>query len=223
MSDHEFAGLPGPVQRRWVTVSTGDHVSGVAWGSGPPEVVLLHAAGGSARDWDGPLAGLGRPALALDLPGHGRSSRHSSAYAPRKLVLPIAEAIRSFAPKAKAVAGTGLGALAAAALAARHPHLVPALILIGTLPGHPAPSDDAEYLWQGLARLAAGGAPVTVVRGSLSDAAVAELSERVPSARLVASEGHSPAPDGPPPTAAGLTPARLADLLLTGPTTRSSS
>ncbi|MGW4965635.1 hypothetical protein ACWEPL_51160 [Nonomuraea sp. NPDC004186] len=52
---------------------------------------------------------------------------------------------------------------------------------------------------------------------------MAELSERVPSARLVASEGHSPAPDGPPPTAAGLTPARLADLLLTGPTTRSSS
>ncbi|MBT2227737.1 alpha/beta fold hydrolase [Nonomuraea sp. NEAU-A123] len=208
-SDNEFADLPGPVQRRWVTVSTGEHVSGVVWGSGPPEAVLLHAAGGSARDWDGPLSGLSRPALALDLPGHGRSSRHAAVYAPRKLVLPVAEAIKSFAPKAKAVAGAGLGALTAVALAARHPHLVPALILIGTLPGHPDPSDD-EYLWNGLSGLAAAGTPITVVRADLSDAAVAELRDRVPAARLL-SAGRLD------------TAAELADLLLTGTTTRSTA
>ncbi|MFF0000097.1 alpha/beta fold hydrolase [Streptomyces avermitilis] len=52
----------------------------------PPEdtVVLLHDAGSSARAWDDVLLALDRPAVALDLPGHGRSSRRGRATTARE-------------------------------------------------------------------------------------------------------------------------------------------
>lgn len=136
----ESLGLPGPdphrVQRRWVTVVSGGHVSGVTWDTGPAEIVLLHEARRSARSWDRVLLALGRPALALDLPGHGRSGwRGNGVYSPRRLAPAVSEAIRSFAPTSKVVAGAGLGALTAIALTARSPDLVRALVLVDTLPG----------------------------------------------------------------------------------------
>jgi len=42
------AGGPPRVRRSWVNVPAGGHVSGVFWGSGPPEVVFLHDIGESA-------------------------------------------------------------------------------------------------------------------------------------------------------------------------------
>ncbi|MEV6986368.1 alpha/beta hydrolase [Sphaerisporangium sp. NPDC051017] len=149
VSDHEFAALPGLaedlglpapaprlVQRRWVTTVSGGHVSGVTWGADPPEAVLLHDARRGARSFDRLLLRLGRPALALDLPGHGRSGRRASGvYAPRRIAPAVAEAIRSFAPAARVVLGEGLGALTAIALAVRSPGLVGALVLVDTLPG----------------------------------------------------------------------------------------
>ncbi|MCW2876543.1 MAG: ybfF 2 [Sphaerisporangium sp.] len=146
---HEFAALPeiaqsigvsAPdprlIQRRWVTTVSGGHVSGVTWGDGPAETVLLHDARRSARSWDRLLILLDRPALALDLPGHGRSGwRGNGVYSPRRLAPAVSEAIRSFAPKSKVVAGAGLGALAAIALTIRSSELVRALVLVDTLPG----------------------------------------------------------------------------------------
>ncbi|GAA0371677.1 alpha/beta hydrolase [Microbispora corallina] len=131
------------VQRRWVNVITGGHVSGVSWGTGSAQAVLLHDARRSARAWDALALALDIPTLALDLPGHGRSNwRKDGVYTPRKLAPAVAEAIKSFAPSAKVIAGTGLGALTAIALNARHPDLVHGLVLIdtlpGTLPGRPA-------------------------------------------------------------------------------------
>lgn len=138
----ESLGLAGPdphrVQRRWVTVVSGGHVSGITWDTGPAEIVLLHEARRSARSWDRLLLALGRPALALDLPGHGRSGwRGNGVYSPRRLAPAVSEAIRSFAPASKVVAGAGLGALTAIALTARSPDLVRALVLLDTLPGTP--------------------------------------------------------------------------------------
>ncbi|GAA5063431.1 pimeloyl-ACP methyl ester carboxylesterase [Thermocatellispora tengchongensis] len=219
-SRQEFALLPDPrpARRRWVTVSTGEHVSGVAWGAGPPEALLLHAAGGSARDWDGALSAFGHPAVALDLPGHGGSSRRPTAlYAPRRLVLPVAEAVESLAPTAEVVAATGLGALTALALSARRPELVRALILLDTLPGHPAPGEnppkdagtDDEALWERLAGLAAEGTPVTVLHRVLPDSALARLREHAPAARLV-------------PYTSGTADAELAALLRAHTTGRTS-
>jgi pimeloyl-ACP methyl ester carboxylesterase len=124
------------VRRGWVNVPAGGHVSGVFWGEGPPELVLLHDSGESARTWDAVALALGRPSVAIDLPGHGRSDwRRDGRYEPASLASAVAEAIRSFAPRARLVAGTGLGGLTALALRRRHARLLPGLALVNTLPG----------------------------------------------------------------------------------------
>jgi pimeloyl-ACP methyl ester carboxylesterase len=124
------------VRRGWVNVLAGGHVSGVFWGDGPPELVLLHDSGQSARAWDAVALAFGRSTVAVDLPGHGRSDwRRDGRYEPATLASAVAEAIRSFAPRARLVAGTGLGGLTALALRRRHARLLPALALVGTLPG----------------------------------------------------------------------------------------
>ena len=101
-----------------------------------PELVLLHDSGESARTWDAVALALGRPSVAIDLPGHGRSDwRRDGRYEPASLASAVAEAIRSFAPRARLVAGTGLGGLTALALRRRHARLLPGLALVNTLPG----------------------------------------------------------------------------------------
>ena len=123
------------VRRGWVNVPTGGHVSGVFWGDGPPELVFLHDVAESARAWDAVALAAGRPSVAIDLPGHGRSDwRRDGRYEPGKLAPAVAEAIRSFAPRARLVAGTGLGGLTAIALHRRNPRLVAQLALVDTLP-----------------------------------------------------------------------------------------
>jgi pimeloyl-ACP methyl ester carboxylesterase len=124
------------VRRGWVNVPAGGHVSGVFWGDGPPELVLLHDRGESARAWDAVALALGRPAVAIDLPGHGRSDwRRNGRYEPAALASAVAEAIRSFAPRARLVAGTGLGGLTGLALRRRYARQLPGLALVNTLPG----------------------------------------------------------------------------------------
>ncbi len=127
---------PPRVRRSWVNVPAGGHVSGVFWGNGPPEVVFLHDIGESARGWDAVALALGRPSVAIDLPGHGRSDwRRDGRYEPGTLTSAVAEAIRSFAPRAQLVAGSGLGGRTALALRRRQPRLLPRLVLVSTLPG----------------------------------------------------------------------------------------
>ena len=77
---HENAaeyGLPydGPpeVRRVDVEVSPGRAVSSLLWGNGPPELVLVHGGAQNAHTWDTVALALGRPLLAVDLPGHGHS------------------------------------------------------------------------------------------------------------------------------------------------------
>jgi pimeloyl-ACP methyl ester carboxylesterase len=139
------AGSPLPrVRRGWVNVPAGGHVSGVFWGDGPPELVFLHDIGESARAWDAVALTLGRPSVAIDLPGHGRSDwRRDGRYEPAVLASAVAEAIRSFAPRVRLVAGTGLGGLTAIALRRRHARLLPGLALVNTVPGA-----DPERAWK---------------------------------------------------------------------------
>jgi len=113
--------------------------AGCSGATGPPKLVFLHDIGGSARGWDAVALAAGRPAVAIDLPGHGRSDwRSDGRYEPAKLASAVAEAIRSFAPRAVLVVGAGLGADTALALHRRHARLVPGLALVGTLPGTPS-------------------------------------------------------------------------------------
>ncbi len=146
LSDNEFedvvqaatsSGRPVPkLRRKWVNAGVdGSHVSGVAWGKGSPELVLLHGSGESARRFDRLGLVSTRPLVAIDLPGHGQSSwRRDGRYQPHHLANSVAAAIRSFAPGAGAVVGTGLGGLVAVAVAARHPFQVRRLVLVDTWP-----------------------------------------------------------------------------------------
>jgi pimeloyl-ACP methyl ester carboxylesterase len=49
-------------------------ISALRWGTDLPRVVFLHGGGQNAHTWDTVILGLGLPALAIDLPGHGRSA-----------------------------------------------------------------------------------------------------------------------------------------------------
>lgn len=72
------AGLPwtGPpaLRREFVEVAPGQQVSVLVWSEGDPELVLLHGGAQNAHTWDTVAVALRRPLIAVDLPGHGRSS-----------------------------------------------------------------------------------------------------------------------------------------------------
>jgi len=134
----EIAGTHGAQQqsRRWITTSTGANISGLGYGAGPPEVVLLHDVARSALSWEPVTRALGVSAVAVDLPGHGRSSwSRSGDYSPRRTARPLAEAVRSFAPRHRLLVGVGAGAIAAIAAAGRLGETIGRVVLIDTLPG----------------------------------------------------------------------------------------
>jgi pimeloyl-ACP methyl ester carboxylesterase len=107
-------------------------VSALRWGSGPVEVVFVHGGAQNAHTWDTVALGLGRPALAIDLPGHGHSDwRSDGAYTPMNLADDIAVVV----PEASVVVGMSLGGLTSMELAVRHPALVRALVLVDITPG----------------------------------------------------------------------------------------
>jgi pimeloyl-ACP methyl ester carboxylesterase len=140
---HENAaeyGLPydGPptVRRVDVEVSPGRAVSSLLWGSGPPELVLVHGGAQNAHTWDTVALALGRPLLAVDLPGHGHSDGGpDGAISAGSNGRDLATVIAELAPEARGVVGMSLGGLSSIALAAHAPELVHALVLVDITPG----------------------------------------------------------------------------------------
>jgi pimeloyl-ACP methyl ester carboxylesterase len=133
-------GLPydGPptVRRVDVEVSPGRAVSSLLWGSGPPELVLVHGGAQNAHTWDTVALALGRPLLAVDLPGHGHSDGGpDGAISAGSNGRDLATVIAELAPEARGVVGMSLGGLSSIALAAHAPELVHALVLVDITPG----------------------------------------------------------------------------------------
>jgi esterase len=133
----EQAGVAGPlpdVQR--VDAGTADgSISALRWGEAPPRIVFLHGGGQNAHTWDTVIVGLGEPALAVDLPGHGHSGwREDGDYSPRNNAATLAPVLRELASGADLVVGMSLGGLTAIRLAAAAPDLVGELVLIDVTP-----------------------------------------------------------------------------------------
>jgi pimeloyl-ACP methyl ester carboxylesterase len=140
---HENAaeyGLPysGPpdVRRVDVEVSPGRKVSSLVWGTGPPELVLVHGGAQNAHTWDTVALAVDRPLVAVDLPGHGHSDGGpegsiSVGSNGRDLAVVVAE----LAPDARGVVGMSLGGMSSLALASQAPELVRALVLVDITPG----------------------------------------------------------------------------------------
>lgn len=122
--------------RRVATETSGGMVSSLLWGE-RPAVTLLHGAGLNAHTWDATLLALGRPALAIDLPGHGDSAwRDDFDYSPERNAAAVAEVIDAQAAGApQTIVGQSLGGLSALAVAAQRPELVRAVVLVDVTPG----------------------------------------------------------------------------------------
>ncbi len=132
-------GVPWPPRHPPRRVShrraDGQTLSAIRWGDEPPELVLLHGAGQNAHTWDSVLVALDRPALAIDLPGHGHSDRRADRdYGPWANADAVADVCTALAPTARALVGMSLGGATAIRLAARRPDLVRRLVVIDVSP-----------------------------------------------------------------------------------------
>jgi esterase len=127
------AGVDGPLPR--VQRLDAGVISALRWGEESPRVVFLHGGGQNAHTWDTVIVGLGEPALAVDLPGHGHSAwRDDGDYSPQRNAAELAPVLREHAPDADLVVGMSLGGLTAIGLAATAPELVTELLLVDVTP-----------------------------------------------------------------------------------------
>lgn len=129
---------PPVVRRVEVAVSATRQLSALVWGDGPPEFALIHGGAQNAHTWDTVALALGRPLVAVDLPGHGHSDAalvEPGEYRAESLARDVAVVIEQLAPDAKVVVGMSLGGLTSIALAARRPELVRKLVLVDITPG----------------------------------------------------------------------------------------
>jgi len=132
-------------------------ISAIAWGTGNPELVFLHGGGQNAHTWDTVILGLGLPALAIDLPGHGRSAwREDGDYGPALNAETIRPVLREYAPQARLVVGMSLGGLTALRIAATEPALVPELVLVDVTPSAPERHNEMTKAQMGTVALVQG-------------------------------------------------------------------
>jgi pimeloyl-ACP methyl ester carboxylesterase len=130
-----LSGLP-PVARHTFTAGDGLPLSALSWGTAEPELVLLHGGGQNAHTWDTVALALGRPLLAVDLPGHGHSGRRPDRdYGPWRNAEAVAAVIEQAAPTARAVVGMSLGGATVINLTASRPDLVRRAVVIDVTPG----------------------------------------------------------------------------------------
>jgi pimeloyl-ACP methyl ester carboxylesterase len=139
-------GVPiPPVQRFYVAVDGLRQLSGLRWGEGEPELILVHGGAQNAHTFDTVALALQRPLLALDLPGHGHSdpSPHAhSAYDRHAHDLEVA--LSELIPHALPLVGMSLGGMCSIVVAAERPDLVSSLVLIDITPG--VNSDKSRHI-----------------------------------------------------------------------------
>ena len=159
----EFALLPenaeqiGAGEIPAVTRLTSGPISALKWGDAEPALVFLHGGGQNAHTWDTVILGLGEPALAIDLPGHGRSAwREDGDYGPRLSAETLLPVLRDWAPAPRLVIGMSLGGLTALRIAATEPALVPELVLVDVTPSAPARHEEMTKAQMGTVALVQG-------------------------------------------------------------------
>jgi len=173
---------PPRVTRTTFTVADGQTVSALAWGEAEPELVLLHGGGQNAHTWDTVALALGRPLLAVDLPGHGHSGRRGDRdYGPWRNAEAVASVIEQAAPAARAVVGMSLGGATVIRLAATRPDLVRRAVVVDVTPNSGVRSRALAAAERGAVALVSGP-PTYESFAAMADAAVASSPNRLRSA-----------------------------------------
>jgi pimeloyl-ACP methyl ester carboxylesterase len=129
--------VPPTVGRIHVAVGDGRNLSGLRWGTEEPEFVFLHGGGQNAHTWDTVAMALGRPLIALDLPGHGHSDDAGPAGPadPWSNAADVAAAMKALTPNGAVVVGMSLGGLTTFALSDLVPGLIRGLVIVDVTPG----------------------------------------------------------------------------------------
>lgn len=143
------------------------------WGDGHRVVVLLHGVGGGCEAWGDSLSGTGSAlaeagysALALDLPGYGRSPL-IEPYSMPALAAAVSATIDTLGLAPCALVGHSMGGMVAQELMATAPGRVAALVLSGTSAafGKPGGAWQTEFLAQRLRPLDAGAGMAALAPG----------------------------------------------------------
>jgi pimeloyl-ACP methyl ester carboxylesterase len=134
-----------PVQRFFIAVDGLRQLSGLRWGVGEPQFVLVHGGAQNAHTFDTVALALQRPLIALDLPGHGHSD--PSPYGHSAITMharDIARALEQLTTAPMPLVGMSLGGLTSILVASERPDLVSTLVLIDITPGVNA--DKARHI-----------------------------------------------------------------------------
>jgi pimeloyl-ACP methyl ester carboxylesterase len=161
------------IVRREVEVAAGQSLSAIVWGAQDPEVVFLHGGGQNAHTWDTVALALGRPAVAVDLPGHGHSYRRDDRnYGPWWNTEALEVALPVLAPNARVVVGMSLGGATTIRLAAVRPDLAPKAVIVDVTPQVNDPTRAMTTEERGSVALI-GGPPTYESFEAMADATVA--------------------------------------------------
>jgi pimeloyl-ACP methyl ester carboxylesterase len=170
--DIELDALPR-VSRHRFELPSGQALSYLRWGEGEPELVFLHGGAQNAHTWDTVILALGRPAVAIDLPGHGHSDRrHDRNYGPWENALAVAPLVESMAAEGRTVIGMSLGGATTIRLAATRPEVCHRAVLVDVTPQINDPTRSLSTSERGTVSLIAGP-PMYDSFEEMADAAVA--------------------------------------------------
>jgi pimeloyl-ACP methyl ester carboxylesterase len=145
--------VTNPGRERWLDVD-GFKVHAVEWGDGDARVLLVHGLGGHTISWEPVGKGLAdrlqATVTAVDLPGFGRTRLPAGRRATMGTHGRLLRALLERSGPA-VVMGNSMGGALGIGLAARHPGLVRALVLVD--PALPRPAGNPAQ-WTFMARLA---------------------------------------------------------------------
>jgi pimeloyl-ACP methyl ester carboxylesterase len=148
---------PPTVARSSMPLGDGQVVSYLRWRTDEPGVVFLHGGAQNAHTWDTVILALGRPALAIDLPGHGHSDRRADMdYGPWRNAEVVATVLEHIAPNAACVVGMSLGGATTIRLAATRPDVCRKAVLVDVTPQINDPTREMTTIERGSVALIAG-------------------------------------------------------------------